>query len=263
MDGMTNENDLKKLVQSQFGRTADKYVSSKSHAQSDDLLLLINWLAPELTWTVLDIATGGGHVAKALSPHVHNVVAADLTKAMLEAARNHLLKSGCTNVSYIVADAESLPFLDNSFDAVTCRIAAHHFLNPKKFVSETYRVLKKNGCFVLIDNVSPNDQALAEYHNTFEKLRDPSHVRCPSITEWESWFQSVGFQIKKSFPKRKFYDFDSWAHRMVTSEEQLTRVEEYILSGADSKKGYFEVKEHNGKVKSLYVDEWMALCVKV
>jgi ubiquinone/menaquinone biosynthesis C-methylase UbiE len=262
-DNMSKETDIKSLVQKQFGRTADKYVTSETHAKSSDLALLVEWLAPDSKWTTLDVATGGGHVAKALSPYVQTVFASDLTKTMLETAQKHLQDSECKNIHYVLADAEAMPFLDETFDAVTCRIAAHHFPNPQKFIDETSRVLKQNGYFVLIDNVAPEDVALSDYQNTFEKIRDPSHVRCPSISEWTSLLKSAGFELKNARTTKKTFQFDSWARRMVQSEEQLSHLSQYILSGSHPAQAYFGVNVLDEKITSLQIDQWMALAVKI
>ncbi|MDR6880002.1 class I SAM-dependent methyltransferase [Bacillus sp. 3255] len=210
---MNNEKSIKQHVQEQFGKHADKYVTSDIHAKGDDLELLVNWLAPENTWHVLDIATGGGHVAKQLSGHVHHVIATDLTRPMLVAAANHLKQSQCDNVTYVVADAEQLPFLDHSFDAVTCRIAAHHFPHPHLFLQEAARALKPGGKFVLIDNVAPADAALGHFMNTFEAMRDTSHVRCLSVAEWQSLAEQAGLLVEKYVMNRKEYKFPTWVMR--------------------------------------------------
>lgn len=124
-----NQEKIKETVKDQFARNAEKYVTSETHAKGDDLALMVEWMQPKGDWTVLDIATGGGHVTKHLSPHVAHIFATDLTREMLATAQRHLSRT-CENVWYMVADAEELPFLDQTFDVVTCRIAAHHF--PKQ-----------------------------------------------------------------------------------------------------------------------------------
>ncbi len=65
--------NAKDKVKKQFSKNAQKYVESVSHATSNDLNILIEWLKPQPTFIVLDIATGGGHVAKKLAPFVKNV----------------------------------------------------------------------------------------------------------------------------------------------------------------------------------------------
>ncbi|WP_231514904.1 class I SAM-dependent methyltransferase [Oceanobacillus salinisoli] len=115
--------------------------------------MLVDWLSPDLQMSVLDIATGGGHVAKTLSPFVQTVFATDLTKEMLAVTANYL--HDYKNIHYVIADAEDLPFLDQSFDIVTCRIAAHHFQDKERFIQGVKRVLKDDGKFLFIDNVTP------------------------------------------------------------------------------------------------------------
>lgn len=99
----------KQKVKEVFGKNADKYVTSSSHAKGDDLPLIVEWLQPKKTWTALDIATGGGHVTKTLAPHVATVFSTDLTEEMLENTAKHL-RGSFDNIQYVVADAEALPF---------------------------------------------------------------------------------------------------------------------------------------------------------
>lgn len=242
--------DAKKLVMQQFGRTARLYVTSEVHAQGSDLQTLVQWLQPQASWTVLDVATGGGHVVRNLAPYVRTLVATDLTKGMLETAREHLTQSGCFNVSYVLADAESLPFLDETFDAVTCRVAAHHFPNPRRFVEEAYRVLADNGKLLIIDNITPEDAGLAAFHNTLETLRDASHVRCLTEQEWTRLLSSAGFQVQKVTRFTKTQNFHDWLTRMVASKDQAERVENFIRGASSTAKQYFRITEKDGVVES-------------
>jgi ubiquinone/menaquinone biosynthesis C-methylase UbiE len=173
---------VKKDVKNVFSKNRKVYVSSSTHSNSSDLTLLTEWLHSNSDMIVLDIATGGGHTAKRLSPYVKRVVATDITKKMLENAADHLI--GYSNIDYIIADAEHLPFLNNTFDIVTCRIAAHHFPNPDQFICEVKRVLKEKGKFLLIDNIAPNNEIFDSFINRLEKIRDYSHVRSLKIDEW-------------------------------------------------------------------------------
>src|SRR5215472_17171785 len=124
-----NGDEKKAQVQDYFARTAESYVASFSHRSGDDLKRLIelgDWNSQQ---HALDIATGGGHTALAVAPHVSQVMVTDLTPRMLEKAREFLGDQGITNAEFQLADAEQLPFSDASFDRVTCRLAAHHFPN--------------------------------------------------------------------------------------------------------------------------------------
>src|SRR5215211_8937572 len=114
---------IKKLVQDQFGATAQSYVTSQSHAHGDDLQRMIELARPRGNQRLLDIATGGGHTALAFAPYVREVVATDLTPRMLEVAEAFIRQQGATNVTFQIADAEALPFPAADFDIVTTRIA--------------------------------------------------------------------------------------------------------------------------------------------
>ena len=62
-----------------------------------------------------------------------------------------------------LVDALSLQFNAESFDLVTCRIAAHHFSDAKLFVKEATRVLKPGGLLLVQDQVMPEDDMTARY----------------------------------------------------------------------------------------------------
>ncbi|SHT59570.1 type 11 methyltransferase [Mycobacteroides abscessus subsp. abscessus] len=255
------EKDQKAKVQEQFSRSAEEYVTSKTHAKGNDLPVIVEWLQPSQQWSVLDIATGGGHVVKTLSPYVKQIIATDLTPQMLITAQKHL-DTSCKNVTYVVADAESLPFLNETFDAVTCRIAAHHFPNPQDFVSEVSRVLKLGNRFLLIDNISSVDIKLDVFINTLEKLRDDSHLRCYSIDEWTAWFEEHGLTIIKSEKRRKKLEFPVWVRRTTQSEEQVKAVIDFILGADQEKLDYFSVVMKDGEIESIEIDEWMVMVEK-
>src|SRR5437667_9949292 len=98
-----NSNEQKTQVQDYFSRTAESYVASFSHRTGDDLMRLIELGEWNPQQQALDIATGGGHTALAVAPHVALVTVTDLTPSMLEKARGFLLAQGVTNAELQVA----------------------------------------------------------------------------------------------------------------------------------------------------------------
>jgi len=233
--------DAKDRVRRQYGAAGDAYVTSPGHAGGDDLARMIELAAGQPHERALDIATGGGHVAKALAPHVAEVVATDLTPEMLVSAERFITGAGIGNVRFELADAESLPFPEASFDIVTCRIAPHHFPHPERFVRESARVLRAGGRFLLLDSTVPAGEA-GERYNHFEQLRDPSHVRSLTIEEWTDLIDQagLGLRVVESFSKR--HVFRDWAARARVPDRDLVRLAALLLDGGPAMADAFRVE---------------------
>jgi len=216
--------DEKEKVQQQFGQNAAAYITSTVHAKGSSLARLVQLTQPQPHWQVLDIATATGHTAFAFAPHVAHVIASDLTPEMLAVAEKQAAAKGITNVTFRLADAEDLPFADEQFDLVTCRIAPHHFPDIDRFLQESARVLRPQGLLAVVDNIVPEDPIAAAHVNAFEKLRDPSHGRCFSPEEWEQAFFAAGFDLLHQETDQKAMEFDDWADRMQVTPENKTRL---------------------------------------
>jgi ubiquinone/menaquinone biosynthesis C-methylase UbiE len=233
--------DIKKDVQQQFGKSAEKYVSSTIHKKGKDLQKMLEIAVTNGEETLLDVATGGGHTANAFAPFVKKVTAVDLTEEMLTAAERFIRQNGIQNVDFIKADAENLPFSEEAFDIVTCRIAPHHFPNVASFIAEVYRVLKPKGQFLLDDNVVPEDDDFDQFYNTIEKLRDYSHFRAWKKTEWVRMLELSGFEITEWHRFEKTFQFKSWCNRMDLSEIDKGKLNQLILNSTQKVKDKFRI----------------------
>ena len=202
----------KTLVQEQFGKTAASYLDSRPHARGESLRALIERVAPEKHWRVLDVATGAGHVAYTFAPLVEAVVATDVTEEMLQLVRREAEKRQLANIAVRYAKAEALPFEAGSFNAVITRIAPHHFEDIPAFLREAQRVLAPGGRLAVVDNVVPEGDA-GDYINAFERFRDPSHVRALTKGVWLDEIARAGFRLVHQEYFRKVLDFDEWTSR--------------------------------------------------
>jgi ubiquinone/menaquinone biosynthesis C-methylase UbiE len=217
-DEMALENDSKALSRQRYGKYAQRYVTSKT----------LEIGRPDSGWEALDVATGGGHTALKFAPYAARVVATDLTVEMLRAARAHLLAQGATNVWFVAADAEDLPFRTGKLELVTCRIAPHHFPNVPRFVAECARVLKPGGRLLVQDHVLPEDEQAAQYVDAFEKLRDPSHNRAFGEAEWRALFEGAGLTVERVEQVIKRHEFLPWAERQGCTPEVIARLESML-----------------------------------
>ncbi len=222
---MDNPQDIKSQAQQRFGQYAQGYVTSATHAKGADLDRLVTLAAPQPDWTVLDVATGGGHTALKFAPAVGRVVASDLTPRMLEAARAFIGQQGAANVRFAAADAEHLPFDSGSFNLVTCRVAAHHFPDCFRFVQECARVLQPGGMLLVQDQVTPDDEQDARYVDAFERLRDPSHVKAFAEYEWRGMFLDAGLTVDHTEQFAQQHNLLDWAQRQGNTPEIIARLQ--------------------------------------
>jgi len=186
---------FKELVRQQYSRQAHLYARSQSHARGDSLELMAQWARDEETELVLDVACGCGFSSFALAPLAREVVAVDLTPAMLKEASRLARERGIANIRFLGADAESLPFPEGRFHLVACRLSAHHFYSPLRFLSESFRVLATMGSLLLIDTSVPEDPEVALWQNTTERLRDPSHRENLPPSRWKELIEEAGFHL--------------------------------------------------------------------
>ncbi len=259
----------KELVQQQFGANAAAYLTSAVHAKGASLGRLVELVKPQKSWVALDVATGAGHTAAAFAPHVAKVIASDLTPEMLEQVKKLAAEKGYSNMETAIADAESLPFPDASFDLVTCRIAPHHFPSIPMFLSETFRVLRPGGTFALVDNVSPDPETTPGFskadlrdaalgYNAFEKVRDPSHGRALPTGEWLELMEEAGLTLVHREHAPKAMDFASWVKTMQVPAETVPRLKAMLDDAAPALKAFLKPAATDGKL-GFTLDELIAI----
>ncbi len=238
----------RELIQEQFGPNADDYVRSPVHARGESLDALLGWLQREPVRWVLDIATGGGHTALALSPLARCVVASDLTAPMLRAARDWLAENGAENGLFCQHDAAQIPFPQGAFDVVTCRLAPHHFADVGAFLRECARVLRRGGRLAVIDNVTPPEPLAVRFINAFERLRDRSHNFERSLPDWEAFFSTAGLRIEHRQQFRKPIDFGAYCDRMGVPERTRTRLRVMLLQAPAAARAALNPREVDGRM---------------
>jgi len=191
-----------------WSERAQAYRESATHASGDDLDLVVAWCEPGAGVNVLDVATGGGHVARRLREAGASVVTVDAAPGMQPD---------------VIAPADHLPFADASFDAVACRIAAHHFPDALAALREMARVARDR--VVICDNTFTSESA-----EEADRLRDPSHVRNYGGAEWHSFFELAGLRVAEEAAMVRDADFLEWLDRTETPEDVRPRVRE-LLAG--------------------------------
>jgi len=233
----------------QFQKQSANY--GKSHILADvaDVAEAYSHVALASPGRALDIATGGGHTALFLAEKGFQVTASDITPAMLENTAALAAERGL-KLETALHTAEDLPYPDARFDLVTCRVAAHHFSDPARFVQESARVLAPGGYFLLIDGSVPDGETEAEeWIHQIEKFRDPSHGRFVTPGNWSRICEEAGLEVVScTTTPMKQPDVEWYFQTAATSEENRARVREIIRTAPESARRVFSLDDSGDKV---------------
>jgi ubiquinone/menaquinone biosynthesis C-methylase UbiE len=189
---------------SDWSSRAEAYRNAPEQREGEDLDLIVSWA--EGSRTALDVATGGGHVARRLREAGLQVVSADPAPGMQPD---------------VICRAEDLPFAEGAFDLVVSRIAPHHFDDIAAAVAEMARV--SNGLVVIEDTLY-----VSEHVEAAEKLHDPTHVRSYSEEEWRALLEDAELEVEQveSFEKRR--SLEDWFARSETPVEDRPLIRELL-----------------------------------
>ena len=190
----------------------EAFRASEPHREGADLDLVVEWCEPGEGVKALDVATGGGHVARRLREAGCEVVTVDPAPGM---------------GADVVGRAEHLPFDDGSFDVVVCRIAAHHFPDVEDAVAEMARVSER---LLVVDDLLFDGEDVEEAH----RLRDPTHVRSYTEDEWRELVVANGFEVEQVeiFGERRLA-LEPWLDRVEVPPEDRPRVLELLGDATD------------------------------
>jgi len=241
VDRQVGESAAREEVLRQFGENAAAY----AYAKVESLARLIELVSPQADWQILDVAAGAGQTAFAFAPYVKHVTAIDITPQMLAQAEKLRAERELENVILDTADAADLPYPDNAFNLVTCRIAPHHFPDIARFVVESARVLLPGGLLAVVDNIVPPG-ATGDYVNGFEKLRDPSHGRCLSLEEWLELFAAAGLVVEQHETLAKRREFDVWAQRHDAHTQAYLRA--MLSEAGPGPSAFLQPEEEDGRL---------------
>jgi SAM-dependent methyltransferase len=183
---------------------AEAYRASREHREGWDLDLIVDWASGART--AVDVASGGGHVARRLREAGLEVVSCDPAPGMRPD---------------VVCQAEDLPFADEGFDVAACRLAAHHFQDVEAGVGEMARVARE--LVLVVDNLR-----LGEADEEANRLRDPSHVRNYSEDEWRGFFAGAGLEVEEARVGERRIELEPWLERTGCAGEDAARVRELV-----------------------------------
>ncbi|MEM7802519.1 MAG: class I SAM-dependent methyltransferase, partial [Chloroflexota bacterium] len=230
------------------GRVAKNYRSSPVHAAGEDLPHFAKLVQQTPNAFVLDLGCGTGHTAAAVAPFSKQVIALDLTHEMLEQVEQFAAEKELTNIETRIGDAEQLPFEENTFDLIVSRYSAHHWPHPQTALKECRRVLKPNGRLILGDVIASEEPSLDTFLQTIELLRDASHVRDHSVSQWERMLTEVGFKSRVVLNWLIPIDFIRWTTRMATPQAKTNMIKALFEQASSEVKTAFQLSSEGNFV---------------
>jgi demethylmenaquinone methyltransferase/2-methoxy-6-polyprenyl-1,4-benzoquinol methylase len=121
--------------------------------------------------SVLDLAGGTGDLTALFSKRVGpagKVVLADINASMLAVGRDKLRDQGLVdNIEYVQANAEALPFADNSFDIITIGFGLRNVTNKDAALASMFRVLKPGGRLLVLEFSKPQSELLSKAYDLY------------------------------------------------------------------------------------------------
>jgi len=167
-----NIKDKAKMVEEVFSSVASKY-DLMNDVMSIGLHRL--WkdqfcdMVPKHSEAILDVAGGTGDIASRCSKRgVGQVTICDINAQMLLAGRDKMIDANIlSGINYVQADAESLPFPDNSFDCYTIAFGIRNVTNIDRALAESFRVLKKGGKFLCLEFSKLDNQVAQKAYDLY------------------------------------------------------------------------------------------------
>ncbi len=216
-----------------FGRVAGVAPTGPATSAERDLRGLVTLAAPSPADRLLDVGAGVGTVALAFAPHVADVVAVDVSPAMLERAERARLARKLANVHFRWAEATQLPFEPASFDLVTSHNLLPYITDPAALLAGFRRVLAPGGRLVLDEIAGNADPVKRATQDAIETRRDPAFLRTYSLAEMERLAGAAGFRIGKAETYDVPWTLDDWLDAAAAGESTRVAVRGMVEAGIE------------------------------
>jgi ubiquinone/menaquinone biosynthesis C-methylase UbiE/broad specificity phosphatase PhoE len=187
---------------------------------------------------MLDVGSGGGTLALLMAEEgAREVVGVDVSPVMLEAAEFQRLSrtaDSAAHVSFRLAPAQALPFSDEWFDVVVCRLVLHHTSKPERMLVELTRVLKPGGILLFADLLGPDDAVKRATQNAIEERRNPAYVAARTAEQYRKLLAGAGLEIDAEKVAVFERELDEWLTDMDVDAVCRTTVRDMMEAGLET-----------------------------
>ena len=182
---------------------------------------LMNWMKPTKNKKYLDVACGTGDLGKLFLDYTDKngeITSSDSNKKMIEKGKRRL--RNYKNIKWVVAEAEKLPFENDTVDFYTISFGLRNTKNLDKSLSEAYRVLKKGGRFFCLEFSKIQNKNLELIYKNYSKLipligkyvvgqREPYDYLIESIDNFVNQEELLEYMKKNKFQKCNHRNFSN------------------------------------------------------
>jgi ubiquinone/menaquinone biosynthesis C-methylase UbiE len=237
---MKSENDAEIIHQYEhetWSRCAGQYLDGFAGLTRETLPLLIEAAGIGNGREVLEIGSGPGHIAEALTRTGAVVTGIDFAAAMVEVAKRQY-----PHITFKEANAEQLPFGADTFDTVVSNFVVHHLARPDIAFTEICRVLKPGGRFAFTVFANPEAQSsigaffgAVEAHHSLAELPHGPLFGVTDLGVYETMLHAGGltnleFDFRKITWRTRTLDpvvqsFWSWGNIAALPQEVQDKIE--------------------------------------
>ena len=203
------------LVEGVFNKVYDKYDLMNDFMSFGIHRLwkknLMNWMCPTKDKMYLDVACGTGDLGKLFLDNTDKngeITSSDSNEKMIEKGKNRL--SRYKNIKWVVAEAEKLPFENDTFDFYTISFGLRNTKNLNKSLSEAFRVLKPGGRYMCLEFSKIQNSNLDFLYKNYSKLiphigkavvgdKDPYEYLTKSIEEFVNQEELIDLMKENNF----------------------------------------------------------------
>jgi ubiquinone/menaquinone biosynthesis C-methylase UbiE len=215
-----------------FAKTADK-MATRQDARAEELASKVSaFVLARGDERAVDVGTGAGALAFALSPIVHEVVGVDRVPELLALALERAALYD--NVTFVEGDATRLPFEDFAFDLAGTLRTLHHVQRPELVVAELVRVTRPGGRILVVDQIAPVDPLAALAVDRFERARDTSHTRLLPETDLRQLFEANGLVLLRDHRETEHRPLDAYLDLADCAGEKRERARSLAPHGPDA-----------------------------
>lgn len=198
----------KEKTQKHFNETAATYnTSDDGKFVSGMYSVLVDEIQKSESGKILDVGCGNGNLFTFLPDGKYELYGVDFSENMISEAK----KNCSVKASFIVGDAEKLPFDDDTFDILVCNASFHHYIHPDAVLEEMHRVLKDGGKLVIGDPYIPT--GIRGLMNVILRFSDEGDYHIYGLSEMENLFVNNGLtpvSSRKTGRRTALYVAEKW-----------------------------------------------------